>query len=62
MFPVLTDSLRLLELGHTFLFSVSGKEHSKEENKNWRRRNGKWKISKMKMNVSFCVSIAGSII
>jgi hypothetical protein len=37
MFHVLTDLLRLLELGHTFLFSGRGKEHSKEENENWRR-------------------------
>jgi len=62
MFPVLTDLLRLLELGHTFLFSGRGKEHSKEENKNWRRRSGKWKISKTKMNVSICMSVAGSVI
>jgi len=44
MFLVLTDLLRLLELGHTFLFSGRGKEHSKEENKNWTSRSGKCKI------------------
>jgi hypothetical protein len=62
VFPVLADLLRRLELGHTFLFSGRGKEHSKEENKNWRRRSGKWKISKTKMNLSIVTSIAGSVI
>jgi hypothetical protein len=60
MFPVPTDFLRLLELGHTFLFAGRGKEHSKEENKNW--RSGKWKISKTQMNVSIRMSVAGSVI
>jgi hypothetical protein len=55
-FPVRTYLLRLLELGHTFLFSGRGKEHNKEENKNW-RRSGKWKISKTKMNVSILTSV-----
>jgi hypothetical protein len=46
MFPVLTYLLRLVELGHTFLFSDRGREHCKEE-ENWRRRrSGKWKSSK----------------
>jgi len=39
-----------------FLFSGRGKEHSKEENKNCRRR-GKRKISKTKMNVSILTSV-----
>jgi hypothetical protein len=47
---------------NTFLFSGGGKEHGKEENKNWRRRSGKWKISKRKMNVSILMSVAGSVI
>jgi hypothetical protein len=62
MFPVLTDLLRHLELGHAFLFSGRGKEHSKEKNKNWRRRSGKWKISKTKMSVSILMSVAGCVI
>lgn len=62
MFSVPTDLLRLLELGRMFLFSGRGKEHNKEENKSWRRRSGKWKISKTEVIVSILMSVAGSVI
>ena len=62
MFRVPADFLRLLELGHMFLFSGRGKEHNKEENKSWRRRSGRWKISKTKVIVSILTSVAGSVI
>jgi hypothetical protein len=60
IFPVLADLLRLLELGSMLLFSGRGKEHSKEESKNWRRRR-RWKISKTKMNVSIITIVVGSV-
>jgi len=64
MFPILTELLRLLELGRTFSFSSRGKEHSKEESKNWRRRSGKWKMENFETqkNVSICMSVAVSVI